>query len=216
MIDKSLCEKILDAPLIIQKFVDGESKCNYELYLTELLNHSSFFKQKTKGAVFHWEAHQDHGEPDAVSANYSVDYKLFATRSRLQGLRETSGSITKLSEGSCAFGIGRWPAGEPFTCIRTVAALRQYSIEDLNRIAFDPDGKIENEVSIILNSLGVQKNLLLFYPYTMLFSEPHTFEEGCHSIAEAFNEDLSTSVFTEEMQHMTSTHISAWFTKKSF
>ena len=66
-----------------------------------------------------------------------------------------------------AFGTGRWPSGEQFTCIRTIAALRQYSVEGLNRIADVPNGDIEKEISIILKSLKVKKNLLLFYPYML-------------------------------------------------
>ena len=190
MIDPTLQEKMLDAPLIIKGFVNGEPECNYELYLTELVNHSKLFLQKSEGEAFKWEEHQAHGECDAVSKSYSIDYKLFATRSSLQGLRETSGRITKITGGGIAFGLGRWPAGKPFTGIRTVAALRSYSLKDFNRIAADPDGRIEREISKVLKALRVKKYLLLFYPYTLMFSEPHSFESGCHSIAGAFNDDL--------------------------
>lgn len=190
MIDSTLQEKMLDAPLIIKGFVNDEPECNYELYLTELINHSKLFMQKSEGEAFKWEEHQSHGECDAVSKNYSIDYKLLATRSSLQGLRETSSRITKNAEGGIAFGLGRWPAGIPFTGVRTVAALRSYSLKDFNKIATNPDGRIEREISIILKSLRVKKNLLLFYPYTLMFSEPHSFESGCGSIAEAFNYDL--------------------------
>ena len=129
MIDPTLQEKMLDAPLIIKGFVDDEPECNYELYLTELINHSRLFMQKSKGEMFRWEEKQAHGECDAVSKNYSIDYKLFATRSSLQGLRETSGSITKIAGGGIAFGVGRWPIGKTFTGVRTVAAIRKYSID---------------------------------------------------------------------------------------
>lgn len=191
MIDKSLCEKILDAPFIIRDYVNDEPKCNYERYLTELLNHSAFFMKKSEETVFEWVEHQEHGECDAVSENYSIDYKLFVTKSRLHGLKVTSNRITKYKDGVIGFGTGRRPAGEPFKCFRTIAALKPCSIEDLNRIANDPDGDVEKEISIILKSLRIKKNLLLFYPYTLSFSEPRTFEAGCFSILEAFNDDLS-------------------------
>lgn len=191
MIDPTLQEKMLDAPLIIKGFVNDESECNYELYLTELLNHSRLFMQKSKGEMFRWEEHQAHGECDAVSKNYSIDFKLFATRSSLQGLSVTSNSIKKIEGGGIGFGIGRWPIGKTFTGVRTVAALRKYGIEDLNRIATThQDMQIEREVAFILKNLRVKKNLLLFYPYTLMFSEPHSFESGCKSITEAFNDDL--------------------------
>lgn len=215
MIDRTLQERMLDAPLIIQGYVDNEPECNYELYLTELLNHSALFKQKSMGSTFYWEKYQDHGEPDAVSDNYTIDFKLLATRSSLQGLRETSSSITKTREGVYAFGIGRWPKEKIFKYIRTVAALRQYSIEDMNRIAIEPVGKIQNEVSIILKSLRVQKNLLLYYPYEMIFSEPHTFEEGCNSISEAFNEDLyNIGVYRRNEVPLLDTYLCVVYEKK--
>lgn len=37
-IDKRIKLHILDAPLIIKNFVNGDNKCNYELYLVEMLN----------------------------------------------------------------------------------------------------------------------------------------------------------------------------------
>lgn len=190
MIDPTLQEKMLDAPLIIQSYVNDEPKCNYERYLIELINNSKLFMQKSKGIVFKWEEHQNHGECDAVSKYYTLDFKLLATRSSLQGLRETSSRITKKDGGCIAFGRGRWPAGEPFTAVRTVAALRAYTLEDLKRIALCQSEKIEQDISLILKSLRVKKNLLLLYPYTMMFSEPHSFKSGCNSIAEAFNDDL--------------------------
>ena len=52
MIDPTLQEKILDAPLIIKCFVNDEPECNYELYLTELINHSKPFMQKSEGEAF--------------------------------------------------------------------------------------------------------------------------------------------------------------------
>lgn len=191
MIDKTLQEKMLDAPLIIHGFVNDEPKCNYERYMTELLNCSAFFMNKTGGEKLCWNEKQDHGECDATTSIYSIDYKLLATNSSLQAKRETSGSITKIGDGCIAFGIGRLPAGEKFTYIRTVAALRSYFLEELEMISAGSKDNVEKNVSVILKNVRTKKNLLLFYPYIMSFSEPHTFRDGCKSIENAFNEDLN-------------------------
>ena len=191
MIDKTLREKMIDAPLIIHGFVSDEPKCNYERYMTELLNHSIYFMNKTRGEKLFWNEKQDHGECDATTSVYSIDYKLLATYSSLQAKRETSGSITKMGDGCIAFGIGRLPAGEKFTYIRTVAALRKYSLEDLERISADSEDSIEKNVSVILKNVRTKKNLLLFYPYIMSFSESHTFRDACKSIEDAFNADFN-------------------------
>lgn len=182
---------MLDAPLIIHGFVNDEPKCNYERYMTELLNCSTFFMDKTMGDKFCWSQKQDHGECDATTTFYSIDYKLLATNSSLQAKRETSGSITKIREGAIAFGIGRLPVGEKFTYVRTVSVLREYSLEGLESISDDSKNIIEKNISVILKNVRTKKNLLLFYPYIMSFSEPHTFTNGCKSIENAFNEDLS-------------------------
>lgn len=191
MIDKTLMEKMLDAPLIIHGFVNDEPKCNYERYMTELLNCSALFMNKTGGEKFCWNEKQDHGECDATTSSYSIDYKLLATKSSLQAKRETSGSITKMADGCIAFGIGRLPEGEKFTYIRTAAALREYSLEGLEKISADSKDNVEKNVYVILKNIKTKKNLLLFYPYIMSFSEPHTFKDGCKSIEDAFNEDLN-------------------------
>ena len=191
MIDKTLQEKMLDAPLIIHGFVNDEPKCNYERYMTELLNCSAFFMNKTGGEKLCWNEKQDHGECDATTSIYSIDYKLLTTNSSLQAKRETRGSITKIGDGCIAFGIGRLPAGEKFTYIRTVAALRSYSLEELEMISAGSKDNVEKNVSMILKNVRTKKNLLLFYPYIMSFSEPHTFRDGCKSIENAFNEDLN-------------------------
>lgn len=182
---------MLDAPLIIHGFVNDEPKCNYERYMTELLNCSIFFMNKTRGEKLHWNEKQDHAECDAVTSVYSIDYKLLATNSSLQAKRETSGSITKIGDGCIAFGIGRLPAGVNFTYIRTAAALRGYSLEDLERISADSEDRIEKNISVILKNVRTKKNLLLFYPYNMSFSESHTFRDGCKSIEDAFNADFN-------------------------
>ena len=193
MRDDTLQEKMLDAPLIIHRFVNDEPKCNYERYITELLNCSVFFMKKTSEEKLYWNEKQDHGECDAATLadSYSIDYKLLATNTSIQAKRETSGSITKIGSGCIAFGIGRLPAGEKFTYIRTVATLRKYSLEDLERISVNSKDSIEKNVSVILKNIRTKKNLLLFYPYIMSFSEPHTFREGCKSIEDAFNEDFN-------------------------
>lgn len=191
MIDKTLMEKMLDAPLIIRGFVNDEPKCNYERYMTELLNCSTLFMNKTGGEKLCWKEKQDNGECDAATSSYSIDYKLLATKSSLQAKRETSGSITKMADGCIAFGVGRLPAGEKFTYIRTVAALRSYSLEELEKISAGGKDNVEKNVSVILKNVRTKKNLLLFYPYIMSFSEPHTFRDGCKSIENAFNEDLN-------------------------
>lgn len=191
MIDGALREKMLDAAFIIRDFVTGETNCNYELYLIELINNSDVFMQKSNGELFKWQANQAHGESDAFTETYSVDFKLLATKTSLHSISVTSMRIVKMSDGCKVYRIGRYPQGKTFTYVRTVPALRDLSMKDLQTIEEYQKNKIEEDVSIILKTLRTKKNLLLFYPYVLSFSEPRSFEQGCESITNAFNEDLN-------------------------
>jgi len=191
MIDSALREKMLDAAFIIRDFVTGETNCNYELYLTELINNSDLFMHKSNGQLFEWQAEQAHGECDVITETYSIDFKLLATESSLHGISVTSMRIEKMKEGFYAHRIGRYPPGKPFTYVRTAPALRNLSMKDLNIIEEHQKDKIEENVSTILKTLRTKKNLMLFYPYVLSFSEPRSFEQGCESITNAFNEDLN-------------------------
>ena len=135
-----------------------------------MIKRSALFMKKTEGRKFKWIANQDHGECDAVTELYSIDFKLLATKSSLQAKRETSGSITKKNDGCILFGVGRLPIGEKFTYIRTVAALRDYSVDDLKRISKSCENDIERNISVILKNVRTPKNLLLLYPYIMSFT----------------------------------------------
>ena len=218
MIDQTLKEKLLEAPFIVHNFVEGENNCNYELYLIELINSSNHFMNMTKGEHFKWSEKQDKGEYDATTSVYSIDFKLFATKSTLQGIRETSLNISKLSEGCIAYGPSRMRmnnSGESFDYVNTVAAIRKYSINGMNRIALRADDIIEDNVSTILKNLRTQKNILLFYPYILMFSEPHPFEEAYDIISEAFNEDLGAiRIYREQEAPGYDTYLCSIYDKK--
>ncbi len=199
MIDLSLCEKMLEAPMIIKGFVYNDPICNYEKYLTEIINCSVLFLDKSKGEEYYFIEKQDHGEDDAVSVNYSVDYKLFASKSSLQALRETS-CIQFISGDICLIGKSRLPSGESFPYIRLMAALRNYSYDDFVRIRINPRTDIDKELLFVIKSLCVKKNILLFYPYYLFFSEKKVFENGIRIIEEALNDDLHELLLLREKE----------------
>ena len=91
-IDKRIKLHILDAPLIIKNFVNGDSKCNYELYLVEMLNKSKWMKRQFP-EDFRWQEEQSHSECDAYSGNYGIDFKLAAAKSMMQAKSLLSSQI---------------------------------------------------------------------------------------------------------------------------
>ena len=102
-IDPRIKYKFLPPATVIKNFVDGEEDCNYEKYLLELLNHSNYFEKKGKGEYCH-PPEESHGECDAISPNYELDFKLLASSSFLQAQSILSLSVSKIDDGIIAYG----------------------------------------------------------------------------------------------------------------
>lgn len=191
--DMTMRLELLPAPLIIKGFVHGESDCDYEKYLMELINSSNLFFKKGPGG-FHKPIAESNGECDAISDNYQLDFKLLASKTSLQSRSILSHQMVKISETSTAMGSSKCPRGR-MQSTRIYAALRRCSLSDLIEIKKRRPKKqgVENDICNILELLEVEKNLLLFFPYKFTFDTPHTFHEEIKSSVEALNNDFKAS-----------------------
>ena len=80
--DKSLRLHLLPSELIVKGFVKGEEQCNYEYYLLELVNQSSFFISLSHGQRYSAPESEAHGECDCISDAYQLDFKLIGGNTR--------------------------------------------------------------------------------------------------------------------------------------
>lgn len=163
-IDKRIKLHILDAPLIIKNFVNGDSKCNYELYLVEMLNKSKWMKRQFP-EDFRWQEEQSHSECDAYSGNYGIDFKLAAAKSKLQAKNLLSDQIQLIAPGEYATCASK-KSGE-MKSTRLFAALRPLTINELRQVAISEikQRSLENDLSTFAHTISIKKNLLLFFPY---------------------------------------------------
>lgn len=69
---------------------EHNSLFNYEDWLRELINESSAFMAKTGGARLEAPDQEAHGEADAISASYCLDFKLAAGQCMMRALRDLS------------------------------------------------------------------------------------------------------------------------------
>lgn len=90
MFDKSIQIETLPTELIISNFVEGDKDCNYEEYLLEFFNKSSFFLQKSNCKGYHAPSSESHGECDCISDSYSLDFKLAESETLFKAKRELS------------------------------------------------------------------------------------------------------------------------------
>lgn len=194
MMDMTMWVELLPAPLIIKNFVEGDSSCNYENYLLELINVSDFFRHKSP-CGFKKPYSESNGECDAIGEGYSLDFKLLASKTALQGRSILSSQISISSSGTIIFSGSKCPQGK-MQVTRIYSALRGCSIQNLieMRKANPKKQGIENDVCNYLKSLEVKKNLLFFFPYEITFDTPHTFEEAIQSSIDWLNNDFGTSL----------------------
>ena len=89
-INQTLLYKQLPAHMIVTNFIAGEDDCNYEIYIREFINESSYFLALSNGQRY---------EADAISDRYKLDFKLMLATSRMEANSILSGSITKYGEG---------------------------------------------------------------------------------------------------------------------
>lgn len=185
--------KMLPAPLVNKGFVIGESNCNYEIYLRELLNNSPWFCERYPG-VFIEPISESHGENDAINDYYQLDFKLFASSTALRANNLLSPQIYKVLEGVVLYGDSK-KKNTTLKASRVFAVFRDYTLGELYQLrAMNvKEHSIENDIVSVLKVLETQKNILLFFPYIFSFEESPTNKEAITSIAEGLNSDFKNA-----------------------
>lgn len=190
-IDPRIKYKSLLPAMVIKNFVEGEEDCNYEKYLLELLNHSNYFEKKGKGEYCH-PTEESHGECDAISPNYELDFKLLASSSFFQAQSILSPSVCKIADGVTSYGRCKKPKGY-IESTRIHAVCRYMKLEEFNEIynkKKENMDTIEKDILKVLNSLKKEKNLLLFFPFNLWVDDNLEVQELENIITSALNNDF--------------------------
>ena len=184
--------KLLSSPLLIRDFVDGEENCNYEIYLLELLNHSTWFSCHFPGS-FTKPKDESHGEYDANNPNYRLDFKLFASKTALHARSILAPQITKIRDGLTLTSTSKKQGTFKATYLHT--AFRHNRLSDLEAIRYGK-GKaagIEDDIRYALKTLETEKNILLFFPCSFSFDQPHGYNEAINSITNGLQNDFASA-----------------------
>lgn len=80
MYDKALVAHLLPPEMIIKNFIQGDPDCNYEKYLLEFVNASTFFLSKFGGITYYRPESEESGQCDCISTRYQLDFKLVASK----------------------------------------------------------------------------------------------------------------------------------------
>lgn len=191
MKDKTLKAHLLRSEFIIKNFINGETDCNYEKYMLEFINESTFFQTKSEGEVYKVPHSEEHGECDCISDKYQLDFKLIASKTALQARSILSYGKTVVKKGVV---ITETPkvCGKSMQVTRIHAALRGYNFDELCELRekYTKKQGIENDIYELLETLETKKNLMLFFPYKFTFDNEHDFLDGVEQIREAVNNDF--------------------------
>lgn len=153
--------EMLEAPLLVPDNVQGEAIGNYEQYLIEVLNASSWMRQCHE-ASFHAPESQARGECDAYSDQYGLDFKLIASQSAMQAQSILSLQTIKESDNSYSV-VGPKKADGHVRVTRFPQALRGKTIDELLSIRARATKKhdIDHDIGCFLDTIETNKNLLL-------------------------------------------------------
>jgi hypothetical protein len=191
MIDATMQATELEAPFIIKGFVKNDPECNYEIYLRELLNISSWFQKLYSGEFVKPES-ESNGECDANNPSYSIDFKLLASKTSLMARRELSHQIEMLCDGCWSIGESRKHGAIHAT--RLNAAFRDLDLSQIKLLRNNgiKESGITNDIIAATKTMETRKNLLLFFPYIFSFQNPHSQPEAQLLITDGLNHDFKS------------------------
>lgn len=165
---------LLSPPFMTKGYIEGEGapSCNYEEYLTELLNNAKYFRGRAGGRKLKLIEKQDNGESDICENGFSLDFKLIGGQSAIMAQKLTSGSIRHINEGAIAHGIASGKK-EEYEAVRIHLAVRTYSCDELIVLSdnYSKNDIIQRDVVRLLSNMRTDKNLILYLPYAIIVSE---------------------------------------------
>lgn len=167
--DSEILESVIPPGLICAPLMTSEGSkplCHYEDWVRELINNSPAFMAKTGGESFRAPTSESHGEADAISDSYEIDFKLILGQSRQHALRETSFQHVVLGPVTLTLAS---KSADNRRALRLHIALRGLSAEQLREISDMPKQTIQEDIEkrdiwAFLHTLHCPKNLLLIYP----------------------------------------------------
>lgn len=193
MNNTALHYQILEAPLVIKRFVANDPACNYEKYLIEFINASTWFAKKFDTPFISPES-EESGQCDANSGMYGLDFKLIASKTKLQAKSIFSFQIVKMTDGAYAYCQPKSNGNMKTT--RFPQAIRGLTIDKILEMCSRSSRKqgVENDVNEYMCTLDTNKNLLLFFPYRFDYEKKGELTDDVLSVIEQCNEDFCVTL----------------------
>lgn len=142
-------------------------RVNYEDYLIELLNNSSYFMNLTENDRFNPINNQAHGESDAVANDYEIDFKLLVPKNFMNFEYKSLPNIDYSLLSSGIIEVNNNDSSKEkmhknayrYFC-NFILEIYRYDTEKL----FELSNNKENILCDCINNMLVDKNLFIFIP----------------------------------------------------
>jgi len=197
--------QFLPAGVVCKDFIKGIESYSYEDYLIEFVNQSDFFLAKSEGDRFIHPGEESHGECDCVSDAYQMDFKLAASKTKLQSKRLFSSQIHVGNGWTSYGGPQKEPGSKGYKPIKAtflhvaLRSLRQNDLDAISKSNVKQSG-IENDLRHFVQCLQVNKNLFLFFPYNFFFDENNDFDLGLMLAVQGLNQDFCESMIYRQKE----------------
>lgn len=193
-IDTRLKAKMLYTTLALKDGLCDSQYSNPEIYLREFLNKSVYFQDKSKGQPYHEPESEAHGECDAVTPSYSIDFKTLMSSSMGQARRMSSLQTIQDSNGVILESVN--PKAVPkreYKGAIMLKVLRHYNSADLESRIYARQEPIETvkDIDVFLKILRTKKNLLFFLPCVFSLDDPEESDDLAEITGRALSSDVS-------------------------
>lgn len=190
--------KMLPAEYVISHFIKNMPECDYELYLLECINQSSYFMTKTGGTAFVLQGPQSHGECDCYAnekMQYGLDFKLFTSEKALHANSIFSLQVEQLAPGAYVYSVPKKERGQ-ITATWITKVLNGLSLYELEQVARGENStKLNNtaneDVRQVLLKLETSKNLFFFLTNYFYFQDDnYDYQEEVGDIVSTLSKQL--------------------------
>ena len=216
----TLREEVLPAGFILDNILRDSRRIedyNYENYLREYLNVSEWFLRKSGGEKYKKPVSETHGEDDAYTEDYSIDFKRILGESATREIQMKSERVLKTKSGTIyEFG---GTAQFPPNSWEVRRSLREYEPKDLDALSQVPReaaaSRKEGDIIAYLRVLSREKNLLLYDPVVFYLKGMHRAEEAVELITANLQEDFRDSLeFRRKKAEAYETYVSFFFERE--
>lgn len=143
---------------------------SYEDYLLEILNWSRYFRSKSEDkSEYVAPKAEDHGEADAYSTGYQIDFKLLIDEEMMRGLNKNKPTVNKKFIDKGIIMVQDNPAPTPIPKKNILVDIMRISPEEIASDAYTSE-----TAKHFMKNMEKNKNLFLYYPYEHTCQTPYS------------------------------------------